>query len=120
LCRSVGDVDRLLPAAIASVPYGTTYLDVGERHRTEAALCEPYLRVFFPDGLPSRSAATPAQRRIAAALACHDPAWERDFQALPPPDRYFASRHAQAWDGTFLRLGLPNDRSSWRAAAGPA
>ncbi|MGE5830550.1 MAG: hypothetical protein ACM30G_19610 [Micromonosporaceae bacterium] len=59
LCRSIGDIERLLPAAIASVPYGSTYLDVGEEHRTQAALCEPYLRVVLPSGLPSPSAATP-------------------------------------------------------------
>lgn len=120
LCRGVGDIDRLLPAAAASVPYGATYLDAGEEHRTEAALCEPYLRVVFPDGLPSPPAATPAQRQLAAAVARHDPAWERDFRSLPPRDRYLASRGAQAWDGTFSRLRLPNDRSSWRAVAGLA
>lgn len=119
LCRSVGDVERLLPAAIASVPYGSTYLDVGEQHRPEAALCEPYLRVVFPHGLPSPSAATPTQSRLAAEIARHDPVWERDFQALPLPhrDRYFASRVAHAWDGTFSRLHLPNDRPAWRAVA---
>ena len=120
LCRGVSDVHRLVPAAIASVPYGATYLDVGEEHRTQAALCEPYLRVVFPDGLPSPSAATPAQRRLAAAVARHDPAWERDFRALPARDRYLASRGAQAWNGTFSRLRLANDRSSWRAVAGLA
>ncbi|WP_422742719.1 hypothetical protein ACN27B_30185 [Micromonospora sp. WMMD754] len=115
LCRAIDDVDRLLPAAIASVPYGATYLDVGEEHQMQAALCEPYLRMVFPDGLPS--AATPAQRRLAAALAQHDPAWGRDFRTLAPPDRYRASRDAQAWEATFSRLRLPNDRSSWLAVA---
>jgi len=118
LCRGISDVDRLLPAAIAAVPYGPTYLDGGEGHWTAVALCEPYLRTAFPDGLPSPSAATPAQRRLAAAIARHDPVWERDFRALPPLDRYLASRGAQAWDGTFSRLRLPDDRSSWRAVAG--
>jgi hypothetical protein len=120
LCRSVGDVERLLPAAIASVPYGATYVDVGEEHRTPAALCEPYLRLVFPNGLPSPSAAAPAQRRLAAAVAQHDPTWEHDFRALSPRDRYLASQDAQAWDRTFSRLHLPNDRSSWRAVAGLA
>ncbi|MEV6845287.1 hypothetical protein [Actinoplanes sp. NPDC051411] len=115
LCRDVDD-DGLLPAAIASVPYGTTYLDVGDEHRQRAALCEPYLRVVFPDGIPSRSAATPAQRRLVAAVARHDPAWERDFRALPARDRHGALQDAQAWDGTFLSA----DRSAWRAVAGLA
>jgi hypothetical protein len=120
LCRGISDVDRLLPAAIASVPYGATYLDVGEEHRKEAALCEPYLRAVFPDGLPSPSAATLAQCRLAAAIARHDPAWERDFAALAPRDRYLASRGARAWDETFSRLRLSNDRPTWRAIAGLA
>jgi hypothetical protein len=114
LCRSIGEIDRLLPAAIAAVPYGATYL--GQQHKTEAALCEPYLRVVFPDGL--LSAATPAQRRFAAAVAGHDPAWDRDFRALSPWKGYSASRNARAWDATLSRLRLPADRSSWRVAAG--
>jgi hypothetical protein len=118
LCRGISDVDHLLPAAIASVPYGPTYLDVGEEHRKEGALCEPYLRAVFPDGLPSPSLATPPQRRLAATVARHDPVWERDFRALPHRDRYLASRGARAWDETFSRLRLLNDRSSWRAVAG--
>jgi hypothetical protein len=120
LCQSVGDVNHLLPAAIAAVPYGATYLDIGEEHRRQGALCEPYLRLAFPDGLPSPSTATPTQRQLAAAVAEHDHAWERDFSALPPRDRYLAWRGAQAWDGTFTRLDLPNDRSSWRAVTGHA
>jgi hypothetical protein len=118
LCRSVTDVDRLLPAAIASAPDGATYLEVGEDQRAEGALCEPYLRVIFPDGLPPPPLATPAQRRLAAAVARHDPVWERDFQALPPQTRYSAWRGARGWDGTFSRLRLPNDQSSWWAVAG--
>lgn len=118
LCQRIGDVNRLLPAAIASVSYGATYLDVGENQRVEAALCEPYLRAVFPDGLPSPPAATPAQRQLATAVARYGPAWERDFQALPPTDRHLVSRGSQAWDRTFSRLRLPNDQSSWRAVAG--
>ncbi len=120
LCRHVDDIDRLLPAAIASVPHGATYLDIGESDPTIAALCEPYLRVIFPDGLPAHSAATPTQRRLAAAVANHDPVWNRDTQALPPGDRYLASRHEHAWDATFARLHLPNDRPAWRATANHA
>ena len=102
-----------------SVPYGATYLDVGEEHRAEAVLCEPYLRAFFPDGLPP-SAVTPVQRRLAAAVAHHGPAWERDLRALPPRARCLASRDARAWAGTFSRLRLPGDQPSRRALAGLA
>ena len=101
-------------------PVRRTYLDVGEEHRTEAALCEPYLRVVFPDGLPSPSAARPAQRPLAAEVARHDPAWERDIQALSHRDSHLASRVAHAWDRTFSRLHLPNDRPAWLAVAGVA
>ncbi|WP_344088828.1 hypothetical protein [Luedemannella helvata] len=120
LCRHVNDIDRLLPAAIASVPHGITYLDTGENDPTIAALCEPYLRVIFPDGLPAHSAATPTQRLLAAVVADHDPAWNRDTQGLPPQDRYLATPHAQAWDATFTRLHLPTDRSAWRTTANHA
>jgi hypothetical protein len=120
LCRGISDIDRLLPAAIAAVPYGATHLADGEQRQVKAALCEPYLRAVFPDGLPSPSAATPAQRQLAAAVARHDPVWKRDFRALPPRDHYLASRGTQAWDGTFSRLRLPHDRPSWLVVAGIA
>ncbi|MEU7876151.1 hypothetical protein [Dactylosporangium sp. NPDC049140] len=112
LCVAVRDVDRLLPAAIAAVSSAPTYLDVREQRRAPGALAEPYLRVFFPDGLPSPAAATPAQRRLAAAVARHAPCREPDIQARPS-----SGQHLEAWNGTFSRLGLPNDRSSWQAVA---
>ncbi|GIE90160.1 hypothetical protein [Actinoplanes regularis] len=118
LCRRIGDVDRLVPAAVASVPYGATRLSVGEEQLLEAVLCEPYLRAVFPDGLPSPAALTAGQRRFAAAIAQHDPVWQRDALAEPPQDRYVASRRALAWEATFARLALPDDRTSWQAAAG--
>jgi hypothetical protein len=86
LCRGVGD-SKPLTGGDRIGPVRRTYLDVGEEHRTEAALCEPYLRVVFPDGLPSPSpsAARPAQRRLAAEVARHDPVWERDIQGAVAP-----------------------------------
>ncbi|MDG6106805.1 hypothetical protein Daura_29580 [Dactylosporangium aurantiacum] len=112
LCATVRDVDRLLPAAVAAVPSAPTYLNVGERRPARGALAEPYLRVFFPTGLPSPAAATPAQRRLAEMIARHASFREPGSRAEPssgPPD---------PWNATFSRLGLPADRSSWQAVAG--
>ncbi|GAA3239753.1 hypothetical protein ACFO1B_09250 [Dactylosporangium siamense] len=97
------------------MPSAPTYLDVGEQRRAFGALAEPYLRVVFPDGLPSPAAATPAQRRLAETVARHAPFREADIRALSS-----LGRHLEAWDATFCRLGLPNDRSSWQAVAGGA
>ncbi|MFC4044750.1 hypothetical protein ACFO1B_40620 [Dactylosporangium siamense] len=115
LCAAVRDVDRLLPAAILAVPSDPTYLDVGEQRRAFGALAEPYLRVVFPDGLPSPAAVTPVQRRLAEMVARHAPFRQSDIRALSS-----LGSHLEAWDGTFSRLGLPNDRSSWQAVAGVA
>ncbi|MEV0131006.1 hypothetical protein AB0H83_21395 [Dactylosporangium sp. NPDC050688] len=113
LCAVVRDVDRLLPAAIAAVPSAPTYLDIGTQRRAPGALAEPYLRVLFPDGLlPSPAAATPAQRRLAATVTRHATFGEPDTQQRPSRGGYH-----EAWNATFSRLGLPNDRSSWQTLA---
>jgi hypothetical protein len=117
LCARVGDFETLLPVALASVPYRkAAYFDVGAEHPAAGALCEPYLRLAFPDGLPSSG--TKSQRLLAGALARHDPAWFLDPGGLVPMELWFAKRQAEAWIGTFVRLGLPSDRAVWVAFSG--
>ncbi|WP_406264186.1 hypothetical protein OH779_13780 [Actinacidiphila glaucinigra] len=92
VCRRVTDPERLLPAALAVLPllqWRYPNPDLG-----------PYLPLLFPDGWPAAHAATPPQRAYAAALAAHDTLW----------DPRGGNRGA-----LFAPLGLPDDRSAWRA-----
>jgi hypothetical protein len=102
LCQRVTDFDRLVDSAIAAVGMPTPcYLPVGDDW-LRGVLCEPYLRLAFPHGLPHPGTGTTAQRRFAAAVAAHEQPWQPD----------------PAWSDTFERCRLPGDRATWLTVAG--
>jgi hypothetical protein len=100
VCERVSDFERLLDSAIAAVPVGSCYLPQAEGG-VQGALCEPYLRKAFPDGLPTAGTGTAAQRKFADAVAQHEPLWRDDA----------------AWSASLTRIRLPLDRAVWPAFA---
>jgi hypothetical protein len=90
LTRRVPDFPRLHEQALAALPFAFRLSPCPE--------IGPYLRVAFPDGLPTDP--TPEQRGLAGELAARDELW----------DPVNGNRRV-----TLRGLGLPDDREAWRA-----
>jgi phage tail protein X len=91
VCARVADFERLLDSAIAAL-----HIDAGYGR----AVCEPYLRVAFPAGLPDPADVSRAQRAFAPAAVDREEIW--------------APEH-RGWAASLDMMGLPTDRATWSA-----
>ncbi|MGW6396490.1 hypothetical protein ACWFR1_39735 [Streptomyces sp. NPDC055103] len=85
------DIEELLPAALASVPFCSNL--------TVADDWGPLLAAAFPSGRDRKSPLTPAQHRYLSALVDHDLCW----------------RHTRLITSWFDDVGLPPARNAVRA-----